>query len=248
MVYGSSFIAVNSKHPYIWRKYNMKSSLILCVIFFLALAVVNAQSSETIRVSGSQAAAFIEKSQFKFPIFTRGKVHLKDGEVASARINFDYFSNAIKYIDEKGDTVLIDNTGDVQYVSTAVDTFFYDGMYYEWAATSSKARLALRRNLKLAQTEKVGAYGISSPTQNIVTQGLILGATNYQLDANEEYVFLRETSYYISTLNGRFVPANKKNFSKLFPKKDIEQYIKDNKINLNNEKNLMDLFVFANTK
>lgn len=218
------------------------------LLFSVAFSQLNAQSVETIRVKGEKAADFFETSQYKFPTFTRGKVYLKDGEVASARLNFDYFANAVKYIDEKGDTVLIGNAADVKYISTSTDTFFYDNMYYEWVATSFRARLAARRTLKLVQTDRVGAYGISSPTQNIVTQGLLLGATNYRLDANEEYVFTRETTYYISDLKGKFMEANKKNISKLFPKKDIEQFIKGNKLNVNKEADLMDVFVFANSK
>ena len=220
----------------------------LVALLLAASANINAQNVETIRVKGAKAADFIEKSQYKFPSFTKGKVYLKDGEVATARLNFDYFSNLVKYIDEKGDTVLIGNTDDVDYITTAMDTFFVDGKYYEWVATSSKGRLAARRLLKLAQTEKVGAYGISSPTQNIVSHGMLLDATNYKLEANEEYVFSRETTYFISGPKGKFVEANKKNISKLFPKKDIEEYIKDNHLNLSKEKDLMDVFVFANTK
>ena len=226
----------------------MKIYITFAALFFLGQASVLAQSVETIRVKGNKALEFFDKNQYKFPGFSKGKVYLKDGEVASARLNFDYFSIAVKYIDEKGDSVLIGNADDVNFISTSLDTFFYDAQYYEWVATSARARLAVRRTLKLVQTEKVGAYGISSPTQNIVTQGLLLGATNYQLDANEEYVFSKETTYYISGMKGRFVEANKKNISKMFPKKDIEQYIKDNGLNLNKEKDLMDVFVFANMK
>lgn len=225
----------------------MKNFTIVALLLAASTAV-NAQNVETIRVKGAKAADFIEKSQYKFPAFTKGKVYLKDGEVATARLNFDYFSNVVKYIDEKGDTVQIANTEDVDYITTPMDTFFVDSKFYEWVATSSKARLAARRVLKLAQKEKVGAYGISSPTQNIVSHGMLLDATNYKLETNDEYVFSRETTYFISGPKGKFVEANKKNISKMFPKKDIEEYVKDNNLNLNKEKDLMDLFVYANTK
>ena len=63
---------------------------------------------------------------------------------------------------------------------------------------------------------------------------------------NEEFVFSKETTYYISSVKGHFVEANKKNISKLFPRRNIEGYIKENKLNLNKEKDLIDVFVYAN--
>jgi hypothetical protein len=47
-------------------------------------------------------------------------------------------------------------------------------------------------------------------------------------------------------VNGHFVEATKKNISKIFPSKNIDSYIAENKLNLTREKDLIDLFVYVN--
>lgn len=224
----------------------MKKLLTIACAFFFCLPSLSAQKIETIRLKGNEAADFITKAEYKFPTFTRAKVFLKDGEIASARLNFDYFSQVMKYIDEKGDTLAIANEDDINYISSAIDTFFYQNKYYEWIASSASARLAVRRTYKLLDREKVGAYGTSSPAHNVESHSAILGITKLDLDINEELVFSKETTYYISSTKGHFVEANKKNISKLFPRRGIEDYINQNKLNLNKEKDLIDVFVYAN--
>ncbi len=218
----------------------------IACLFFFCIPHLSAQKIETIRVKGNEAADFISKAQYKFPAFTRAKVFLKDGEIASARLNYDYFNQAMKYIDEKDDTLVIANENDINYISSVLDTFFYQNKYYEWIASSATARLAVRRTYKLVDREKIGAYGTSSPANKVESHTAILGITKLDLDISEELVFSKETTYYISSMKGHFVEANKKNISKLFPRKGIEDYINQNKLNLNKEKDLIDVFVYAN--
>ena len=224
----------------------MKKTLNIFFAIFLFNFAVSAQKTETIRVKGNEAAAFIAKSEYKFPTFTRAKIYLKNGEIASARINYDYFDQTMKYLGGKGDTLIISNIDDIKNISTDLDTFFCENKYYEWIASSTKARLAMRRTFKFLDSEKVGAYGTSSPTHNIQSQNAILGVTHLNLDLNEELSFSKETTYYISPINGHFVEANKKNISKLFPHKNISDYISEKKLNLTKVEDLVDVFVFAN--
>lgn len=213
------------------------------ILFFITS--LSAQRTELIRVRGNDVPAFITKTKYKFPTFTHAKIFLKNGEVASARINFDYFDQAVKYIGEQSDTLILTNE-DVEYISSSVDTFFYDKKFYEWIASSAAARLAMLRTYKLNNKQKVGAFGISSPTAKIESHDAILGVTHLDLGTNEEYVFSEQTTYFISKMDGNFVPATKKNISKIFPKKDIENYIASNKLNISKQEDLITLFVYAN--
>ena len=223
----------------------MKKLFLPGFIFFFFTTSLSAQRTEVIRVKGNDVPAFIAKTKYKFPAFTHAKIFLKNGEVASARINFDYFDQAVKYIGEQRDTLILTND-DIKYISSTVDTFFYDKKFYEWIASSATARLAMLRTYKLNDKQKIGAFGTSSPTQKIESHDAILGVTHLDLGTNEEYVFSEQTSYFISKTDGNFVPATKKNISKIFPKKDIENYIASNKLNINKQEDLITLFVYAN--
>lgn len=223
----------------------MKKLYLPGFIFFFFTTSLLAQRTEVIRVKGNDVPAFIAKTKYKFPTFTHAKIFLKSGEVASARINFDYFDQTVKYIGEQRDTLTLTNDN-VEYISSAIDTFFYDKRFYEWIASSATTRLAMLRTYKLNDKQKVGAFGTSSPTHKIESHDAILGVTHLDLATNEEYVFAGQTSYFISKMDGHFVPATKKNISKIFPKKDIENYIASNKLNIAKQEDMITLFVYAN--
>ncbi|MEP7106403.1 MAG: hypothetical protein ABI760_00445 [Ferruginibacter sp.] len=224
----------------------MKTVLNFTCIFFLCISSVFAQKAETIRVVGKEADDFIAKAAYKFPAFTRARVYLKNGDIANGKFNYDYFNESMKYIDEKGDTLVIANEKDINCISIGSDTFFYDNRYFEWVASSASARLAVKRTLRLTHREKLAPSITNSPTNKVESHDVILDISNHQLDANEVLVFLKQTTYYISSINGHFAEANKKNIGKLFPGKNIEEYITRNKLNLNKEEDLIDVFVYAN--
>ena len=72
---------------------------------------------------------------------------------------------------------------------------------------------------------------------------LFLDVSKHQLDINEVAVFVKQAVYYLSTVNGHFVEARKKNYYKLFPRKQIQGYIDQNKLNLS--KDLITVFLYA---
>ena len=169
--------------------------------------------------------------------------------MASARVNYNNFLQVMKYIDEKGDTLEIANADDINYIAAGADTIFYDDGYYEWVATSGTARLAVKHTYKEGPKALVGAFGTSSPAKNLESHTKILndGASSKDLSPDEVVTFSKETTFYISSINGKrnnFVVASKKNIDNLFPKKKVEDFIKENKLNLNKEEDLIDLMVY----
>ena len=182
------------------------------------------------------------------PPYTKAKVFFKDGGIASSRFNYDYFSQEMKYIGEKGDTLVIADEDDINFITVGTDTFFYNKGYYEWIASSGIARLAVKHTFKLVGRQSVGPLGISSASTGTEKIGRVYGnGRPYDLLPNEELVFSKETTFYISPTKGKkndFVIANKNNIDKLFPKINIEEFIKHNKINLNKEEDLLSLIVY----
>jgi hypothetical protein len=226
----------------------MKKAILITCTFILSISFSNAQKTETITVKGLDIDNFIAQTEYKYPSYTRAKVFLKDGDIASGRFNYDYFSQEMKYIGEKGDTLAIANEHDINFIAIGTDSFFYNKGYYEWIASSGIARLAVKHIFKLVERQSVGPFGISSATTGIQKIGRVFGnGRPYDLLPNEELVFSKETTFYISPTRGKkndFVVANKNNIDKLFPKINIEEFIKQNKINLNNVEDLLLLMVY----
>lgn len=225
----------------------MKKFLFIALSFLVLNSTLTAQKSETIRVKGAAAKLFFARGELKYPSFTRAKIYFNNGEPASARINYDYFAENVKYIGEKNDTLLIENASDIKYITADLDSFFYDNKWYEWVASSATARLAQRITYKLISEDVVGAYGTSSPALKVESKSAILSGNHFDLDENKEYTFKKETTYYISPNDKtHFMIANARNIDKVFSKKNVGNYVAQNKLNLNNIDNLLDAFVFAN--
>ncbi len=226
----------------------MKKVLFNIVVFLISFFNSLGQKTETITVKGLDIDNFIAQTEYKYPSYTRAKVFLKDGDIASGRFNYDYFSQEMKYIGEKGDTLAIANEHDINFIAIGTDSFFYNKGYYEWIASSGIARLAVKHIFKLVDRQSVGPFGISSATTGVQKIGRVIGnGRQYDLLPNEELVFSKETTFYISPTKGKkndFVVANKNNIDKLFPKINIEEFIKQNKVNLNNVEDLLLLMVY----
>ncbi|MEO6949883.1 MAG: hypothetical protein ABI123_09665, partial [Ginsengibacter sp.] len=172
----------------------MKTFILIAFSLFLFNLSLSAQKTETIRVKGAEAKLFFAKSEYKFPSFTRAKIHFNNGTVASARINYDYFTAGIKYIGEKKDTLLIENSSDIQYIAADLDSFFFDNKWFEWIASSATARIGQIVTYKLISSDVVGAYGISSPAFKVESKEAILSGGNHMdLEGNKEFTFKKET-------------------------------------------------------
>lgn len=222
------------------KTFSLFFALLFCIVSF-------SQKVERITVKSVELLSFYDKTEYKYPAFTRASIYFTNGESARGRLNFNYFDQTMRYINERGDTLSIANE-DVSLISFGVDSFFYDNGFYEWAATSSKVRLAEKHIYKLLERKPIGAFETSSPAKHIERVDWILGVTKYDLNPNEELVFSRETTYYISPikeLKNNFVVANKKNLNALFPKLDVDDFIKEHKLNLNKEEDLVDVFIYV---
>ena len=226
----------------------MKNILLIPSFIFILVSISFAQKAETIKVKTAEYPDFVAKNQYQFPAYTRAKILFKNGDSGSARINFNYFRNIVKYMDPSGTALEITNPQDVAYLSTATDTIFSDNGYYHWVASSGAARLASATTFKLVSIATIGAFGLSSPAVDARGVSVIIGegAWNF-LQPNQEITISKVTTFYIGRINGNkntFVPVNKKNLSKLFPKKDIENFMREKSINLNKVEDLVDLMVF----
>ena len=191
----------------------MKKLLFLGAIFFITHSGSWAQKTETIKVSGAEYPAFMATTQYKYAEYKKAKIVFKNGDLASARLNYDYFNQTMKYIGEKGDTLIIANEDDLHHIAIGTDSFFYDNGYYEWIASSVTARLAVKRTYKETARTLVGAFGTTSPAKNIESHTKILTehSDSKELFPDEVVTISKETIYYISPINdikNNFVAAD----------------------------------------
>jgi len=208
----------------------------------------HAQHEEVLRISGKDYPAFIAKERYKYPEFLRSQIYLKNGDTAFVRININYFDEQIKYVGTNGDTMNLGKK-DIKYITTDTDTTFVQNKsLYEWVSSSSIARIVMKHTMtyKTSETQS-GVYGTSSSNFKVEGHTGLLGGIT--LEPTDILIFSSETTYYIEFFKEPgFVVANKKNLAELFPKSDVEEYITENKLDLNNLDDLLKAFTHAHKR
>ena len=175
---------------------------------------------------------------FFYPHFTSGKVFLRDGTKAEAKLNYNRLVDEMHFINPKGDTLAVDNEKNIKYIVISNDTFYYDGGYVRLLSTGNFAKLAIRQVWMISDTRQVGAYNTTNNPGSILSYTSINeGGRLYDLTVNEDVILTKVELYYFGDSYNHFVIAGKTNLLMLFPKEQrrIGMYFKENKINFNNK-------------
>jgi hypothetical protein len=187
---------------------------------------------------------------YQYPSYIKGKVFFHDGSAAIAKLNYNYFTNEINFIDPKGDTLEIEDAPIVSKVVILTDTFFYyDKIFLQRINYGTSYSLLLKHTLSLLDTEQKGAFGTysrSRPSQSI-TRVPTINDNNIGIDENVVY-HIRDM-YYISDRFNKIYPTTKKGLYNLFGKHDkqVKDFVEANNLRLNHKEDLEKLLKFANT-
>ncbi len=229
----------------------MKNIILLTVFLSFGLSYGNAQSTERIRVKAEEdvAEGIESRSQFRFKDFKEGKVYFKNGNSSTAPLNYNLLYDAVFFIDKKGDTLSLANPVQVKNIEIGGTLFYFDNGYYEVVSDFPPVKLALKQKLKESNRENVGGYGQNTNTAAINNlESMYQNSQSYNLKTNENVIYSRRTIYYFLDQNNRFLPAKKRNITKLFPKKHkntIVDFIKENDTDFDNEESLNALLQFC---
>jgi hypothetical protein len=186
---------------------------------------------------------------FLYPQFTSARVFLRNNSAAEAKLNYSRLVDEMHFIDQKGDTLALDNETDVKYIVAGNDTFYYDEGYVRVVTTGSFAKLAIREVWVVARTRQLGAYNSTNNSVNMLSfKSLEEGGRLYDLVVNEDVILKKEEKYFFGDNFNQFVTATKANLLMLFPKEQqrIGTYLKENKINFYDKAHLEKTVQFVN--
>ncbi|MBK5271415.1 MAG: hypothetical protein JJE22_10415 [Bacteroidia bacterium] len=166
---------------------------------------------------------------------------------AVGRLNYNMLMGKMQFIDKRGDTLVLSEDNPIRLVAIDTNIFYCNsGECVELIAGLPPAELAISNHLKLADEQKIGAYGLPTSTHTIDNNSSFKAGDDYRLQLNKDLVFTKETRYYLIDASKNFIAANKKNLQKLFPKqKDIiETYLRDNQVDFKKESDLNNIFLY----
>ena len=209
-----------------------------------------AQKTETITVKAGQdlSSAVSSHGLYKFPDFIYGTVLFRDGNTTKAKMNFNVFLNDMVFIDNKNDTLAIDNPGLIDSIKLDSNVFYYEKGYFYIVKDNGDVKLVMQEKLSF-ENVKVGAYGLPARAASIETYGGAATRFNTfnQLILNEDVVIKKETQYLLTYKKFRSTKANISGFFTAFPdiKKELQGFAETNNINFKKEEDLKKLMQFC---
>jgi len=188
---------------------------------------------------------------FMYPEFLKGSVHFLDRSVAEGVMNIYLPGLQLYFIDSNKDTLVMRNQDEARLLTIGHDTYLrHDKTWVRILATSGTAAFCLKSVLKIHQDVKIGAYGTTDVTSSITNVNMMYGVEGNTAIRLKSLRHIPYTLTHFGLLydGSKLYIANVRNFKRMFPdrKDDIEKYIAENKLNLDDAKAALQLFNFLN--
>lgn len=224
-------------------------ALLLLLFALLEHTCVFAQNTTSVTIqAGSKISDVLTAADiFYYPQFSKGKVCFRNGTKSTTKLNYSHLADEMQFINPNGDTLALTDEKTIQFICIDKDSFYYDKGYVKFIGGNNKIKLAEKRVWVAGEIKQIGAYNSTSSLSSITsfTSYNNFGRT-YDLVLNEDVALTKVGFYYFGDIDNHFVPASKKNLQILFPKEQrrIETYLKENKVDFNDKKDLEKIVLF----
>ena len=222
--------------------------------FLLAVSVLlmgahsYAQHSQWTVKSGESIREVLGDSViFHYPQFMPGSIYFKDETVSTARFNLNLVNGEMQFIDPLEDTMTVADERTIRYIIIKTDTFYYDKVYVNLIHGNAIAKLAKVVAIVPGDIKKEIGYGQTSSTSAINTYSYFYNGGQFSRLTVDKTITLHKNSiYFIGDNFNHFLPANKMNIHSMFAnqKLAIDNFIKENKVVLDKEADLVKLIDF----
>jgi hypothetical protein len=222
------------------------------ISYCIVLVMINcfgshAQQGKSVSVKAGDdlAQAYSPNGFYRFPQFSKAVLFRTSGKpVTGQLLNYDIYSAAMQFINEKGDTLQLINPSLFDSILIGESLFFYREGYLELAASSSSMRLLRKTRIRLIP-EKMGAYGTGNPTgaSDKITS-FNFGNSVYNISVNENMTIKEQFEWFWMDPAGKLLKATKENLFVLLPaekRKVAEDYLAKRKVNFGKESDLKKL-------
>jgi len=208
---------------------------------------VPAQSRKSIRIKAGEdiAQAYSPDGFYRFPKFSKAVLFYKGGNKnAGQLVNYNILSGTMQFINPAGKTFNITDPSKIDSVVFEKNTFIYSDGFMENIIQTNLTLLLKKITIK-TRVEKIGALGLPNQSSSIDNISIYSAETDaYHLVINSDIVVTENVYWYWIDKSNTLLKATKGNFLKLIPAErqgSAETYIKQHKINFDNEDDLKDV-------
>lgn len=225
----------------------MRAYFLLFTLSLSVLAVAQNLQKITIHPGENLSAQDFNRLVYQYPAFVFGKMHFRNDDSAGGYINYNLFLGAFQFVNNEGDTLVVTDQENIKDVVIGSSKFLYQNKeFLQVTAELACCKLGERSYVKIADKRKKGAFNLTTIANIESDDAFRADYKSHSLMINEDIILIKGTIFYLSNRNGDFLPANRKNVLKLFPKQQsqIEAYLERNDINFQNETDINNLLRF----
>ena len=184
------------------------------------------------------------EKQYQYPQFLAGQIILSTGKKWDVDLlNYNLLYDAIQFINNKGDTVWLDNTI-VEYIQIDSDFYFSDlkERYFRLLSIEHPLKLMVKSKWLVARK-----YPLQPHWNSIESPQKPMRAADFYFPM-EYSVFVKVQYFCFLGPENKLYKTEKHSLAKAFPekKKVIRKYLKQHKINYSSESDLRELVTFCN--
>lgn len=228
-------------------------AIFLFLNFHICGSAQNVSNEMKVKNGSDITKALHYSERFSYPSFLDGKVYFRNGRVVNAKLNYSLPHGEIQFVDSKNDTLILNDKNFMDKITIAADTFYYypHHGHVKKVAGYKKVSLAEKQILGTNGVERYAAYNQYSSTSAISTYSSFVNS-NGQPQALEgsDKVFLKKRFVYFFLDQNRDIHlATKGNLVKVFPrhKKALNEYLRANKVEFSNPKEIVKTLEFASS-
>ena len=225
----------------------MKHFLLYCFFILTSLSLAaQARKTYTVKPGEKVSKVLPKEAVYLYPGFKDGTVNFKNNNLGSGKLNYNQLIDEMEFINEKGDTLALNNGETIASIYIDRDTFYFYEGFIKNLVSLKEVKFASRKKLVISNRQKIGGMGeLSSASIETYTkvdsdQGV------KELIPKEVLTFSEYTNYFIGDNYNNFKPLNKKNLLNAYSKqqKTVESYLKENSTNFLKEDDLYKLIQF----
>jgi hypothetical protein len=219
------------------------------LICMLCLSSVNGQKKRTFKVNPGQLVdtTLPQDAIYTYPEFTIGSVQFKNGNLGAAKMNYNCMIMEMEFINDKGDTVTLDDVQSFHYISISTDTFYYDKGFLRQISNKQHVKLAEKKVLMITNRQKLGGMGeINGGSVETKDQLSSSGSPLKGIVAQEILTYSEYITWYFGDRYNHFKQATKKNVIDIFGrnKPGLEKYLNDNHVDYFSEEDMKKLAAY----
>jgi len=182
-------------------------------------------------------------THYVLPEFEKGIVRMKNGHTEEAIVNYNMISEEMIF--EKGTTRLaMDKIETIDTVYLGSRKFVPFEKYFLEILLEDRVSLFIRHKLNILQSGSPAGYGGTTETGAAHSISYLVGSGSlYKLQLPSEYHLTDASQFWIKKESSFFRIGTERQILDIFPEKskEIKQFMRQNKINLRKEKDMITL-------